>query len=169
MAKIASYATEGAEILTTIHNLNKEINEIRGITNDNNKKKIENSDEIDDESDDDIEYIDVIEENDDYYDDNGLIEEEQEVEDVIDENNEENKLKFEKIQQIKQQIKDLYNNFANLLDNNFNTRVSLYGKNVIGETNLNMSSLLRTYGFACKFTGSGGAFICIHKDTAGKW
>jgi len=56
-----------------------------------------------------------------------------------------------------------YKTFALLMDENFDTRRSLYGDAIIGETNLRMIELARVRGFACKFSGSGGAIIGLWK------
>ncbi|TPX44126.1 galactokinase [Synchytrium endobioticum] len=55
--------------------------------------------------------------------------------------------------------------FAALMDANFNLRRSLYGDAVIGRANLRMIEVARKYGFAAKFSGSGGAIIGLWKGS----
>ncbi|KAJ3215180.1 pre-rRNA-processing protein esf1 [Dinochytrium kinnereticum] len=49
--------------------------------------------------------------------------------------------------------------FADLMDENFNTRRRIYGDLVIGESNLKLVSIARSYGHSAKFSGSGGCVV----------
>ena len=49
-----------------------------------------------------------------------------------------------------------------LMNENFNLRRSIYGDEVIGEMNLQMINLARSYQMAAKFCGSGGCIIGMH-------
>lgn len=48
---------------------------------------------------------------------------------------------------------------AELMNDNFDLRRSMFGDAALGETNLQMISLARSVGAAAKFTGSGGAIV----------
>ena len=56
---------------------------------------------------------------------------------------------------------------AQLMDCNFAMRLKLYGAEVVGEKNLAMVRLAGDLGFSAKFTGSGGALVCLRKDGSG--
>eukprot|EP01038_Epipyxis_sp_PR26KG_P005864 gene5864-8088_t len=56
---------------------------------------------------------------------------------------------------------------AILMEKNFAMRRKLYGDNVVGEKNIAMVQLANKFGFSAKFTGSGGALLCIRKDGLG--
>ncbi|KAJ3227457.1 hypothetical protein HK099_001913 [Clydaea vesicula] len=53
--------------------------------------------------------------------------------------------------------------FALLMEKNFNLRRKIYGDDVIGERSLKMIEIGKKYGFAVKFSGSGGACIGLWK------
>ncbi|XP_022111078.1 probable glucuronokinase 2 [Acanthaster planci] len=53
---------------------------------------------------------------------------------------------------------------CDLMNANFDLRRSLYGDEVIGETNVRMIELARQFGSSSKFPGSGGAVIGICSD-----
>ena len=66
-------------------------------------------------------------------------------------------------QQAKQDLlKGDFVNFASLMDKNFDTRRSLYGDNVIGETNLHLIYLARSHHMSAKFCGSGGCIVGMY-------
>ncbi len=44
---------------------------------------------------------------------------------------------------------------------NFAIRRRLYGDRVVGDTNIKLVQLAIDYGMAAKFTGSGGAILCL--------
>lgn len=46
-------------------------------------------------------------------------------------------------------------------------RRQVYSDEVVGERNLQMAALARAHGFAAKFTGSGGACVCLRRPKAG--
>lgn len=54
---------------------------------------------------------------------------------------------------------------ALLMEKNFAMRRKLYGDNVVGLKNIEMIDLANTFGLSAKFTGSGGALICIRKTS----
>lgn len=54
--------------------------------------------------------------------------------------------------------------FAALMDANFDLRRRIYGDDVIGEQNLEMVEIARSFGMPAKFTGSGGAVTGIVRD-----
>jgi glucuronokinase len=56
---------------------------------------------------------------------------------------------------------------ATLMNQNFHLRRELYGDNVVGKKNILVATLANEFGFACKFTGSGGAFVCLRKNGEG--
>jgi len=56
---------------------------------------------------------------------------------------------------------------ANLMERNFAMRLKLYGEAVVGAKNLQMVRLAGELGMAAKFTGSGGALVCLRKDGQG--
>jgi len=53
---------------------------------------------------------------------------------------------------------------CDLLDANFNLRLKLLGEAVVGSHNVEMIKVVRDCGLACKFTGSGGAVICLPRS-----
>ena len=60
-----------------------------------------------------------------------------------------------------------YTLLANLINMNFDLRRQLYGDDVVGEKNIIIAELARSKGFASKFSGSGGAILCMLPS--GKW
>ena len=50
------------------------------------------------------------------------------------------------------------------MDRNFQLRREIYGDAVVGAKNLRIAQLLAQLGWHAKFTGSGGAFVCLHRD-----
>lgn len=60
-----------------------------------------------------------------------------------------------------------YSTLASLMDQNFAWRRKLYGDSVVGSTNISVVDLAREKGFGAKFTGSGGAILCLRRDGAG--
>ncbi|KAJ1617171.1 hypothetical protein T492DRAFT_503876 [Pavlovales sp. CCMP2436] len=58
-----------------------------------------------------------------------------------------------------------YGALCDAMDENFNLRRRIYFDKVVGARNLEMISLARTHGLAAKFTGSGGACICLKRPT----
>ena len=56
---------------------------------------------------------------------------------------------------------------AILAERNFAMRLKLYGAGVVGQKNLEIIKLASDLGFGAKFTGSGGAILCVRKDGGG--
>lgn len=56
--------------------------------------------------------------------------------------------------------------FGELMNRNFELRRQLYGEEAIGEENLQMIELARSFGLPAKFPGSGGAIVGIYEDQA---
>ena len=54
-----------------------------------------------------------------------------------------------------------------LMDQNFSLRRQMYGDAVVGEKNIQVVQLAGRLGLAAKFTGSGGALVCIKRDGSG--
>ena len=54
---------------------------------------------------------------------------------------------------------------ASLMEMNFAMRRKLYGDSVVGLKNIAMIDLAKSFGLSAKFTGSGGALICIRKSS----
>ena len=55
---------------------------------------------------------------------------------------------------------------SSLMSNNFATRRKLYRDAVVGSNNINMVELAKSHGLSSKFTGSGGAIVCMNSDGA---
>ncbi len=53
---------------------------------------------------------------------------------------------------------------AELMIQNFQIRRRLYGDAVVGMTNIEAIKIAEDHGMAAKFTGSGGAIVCIRRD-----
>lgn len=51
-----------------------------------------------------------------------------------------------------------------LMTQNFELRRKMYGDGVVGLTNIRAVEVGRMCGLSCKFTGSGGALVCIRTD-----
>lgn len=60
-----------------------------------------------------------------------------------------------------------YADLAVLMERNFAMRLKLYGAAVVGAKNLQMIELASQLGMAAKFTGSGGALVCLRRDGQG--
>lgn len=56
---------------------------------------------------------------------------------------------------------------AALMDENFAQRRRMYGDAVVGAKNIEVVQLAKSHGLAAKFTGSGGALVCIRRDGSG--
>ena len=56
---------------------------------------------------------------------------------------------------------------AVLMEENFALRRRMYGDDVVGQLNIQMADLASTFGLAAKFTGSGGALICLQRNGQG--
>jgi glucuronokinase len=56
---------------------------------------------------------------------------------------------------------------AALVEQNFAMRRALYGDAVVGPLNIRMVQLAKDYGMSAKFTGSGGALLCLRSDGSG--
>lgn len=56
---------------------------------------------------------------------------------------------------------------AALVEQNFAMRRTLYGDAVVGPLNIRMVQLAKDYGLSAKFTGSGGALLCLRSDGSG--
>ncbi len=64
----------------------------------------------------------------------------------------------------------LHQDFESLLkymNRNFAIRRNLYGDQVVGLSNIKMIELAVSCGMGAKFTGSGGAVVCMRSN--GKW
>lgn len=55
---------------------------------------------------------------------------------------------------------------ADAMDGNFDLRRQILGDAVIGSDCLLMIEIGRSHGLACKFTGSGGAILCLPREPA---
>ena len=53
------------------------------------------------------------------------------------------------------------------METNFATRRALYGDGPVGQLNIAMIELANTLQLSAKFTGSGGALVCLRKDGQG--
>jgi len=62
-----------------------------------------------------------------------------------------------------------YSLLATLAESNFAMRRSLYGDVVVGEKNIRMVQLAKERGLSAKFTGSGGALLCLRSDGVNAW
>lgn len=51
-----------------------------------------------------------------------------------------------------------------LINENFDTRLSIYGKDALGSANLEMVDIARRHGSCAKFSGSGGAIFGMCLD-----
>jgi len=60
-----------------------------------------------------------------------------------------------------------YQHLATLMERNFELRREMYGDEVVGKRNIHVAMLAKQLGFAAKFTGSGGAFLCLRKNGQG--
>lgn len=60
-----------------------------------------------------------------------------------------------------------YKELAILMDKNFALRREMYGDEVVGEKNIRIAGLAKTFGLSSKFTGSGGAFVCLRRSGEG--
>ena len=56
---------------------------------------------------------------------------------------------------------------AELIDRNFALRRELYGDGPVGALNISMVELARSLGLSAKFTGSGGALLCLQRNGQG--
>jgi len=54
-----------------------------------------------------------------------------------------------------------YGDLAGLMRENFRNRRLMYGDEVVGSRNIEMIELAAVHGMAAKFTGSGGAIVCV--------
>ncbi|GAB5366379.1 hypothetical protein AAMO2058_001138600 [Amorphochlora amoebiformis] len=55
-----------------------------------------------------------------------------------------------------------------LMEMNFAMRRKMYGDNVVGERNIELAELAKANGMAAKFSGSGGAVVCVRKPMTKK-
>ena len=62
-----------------------------------------------------------------------------------------------------------FKSLAALAEKNFATRRRLYGDAVVGERNLRAVLLAASLGLSAKFTGSGGALLCLRTDGNSEW
>lgn len=60
-----------------------------------------------------------------------------------------------------------YIKLGELMNQNFSMRRKLYGDSVVGQTNIEVSDLAHSLGLSLKFTGSGGAFVCLRSNGSG--
>ena len=61
------------------------------------------------------------------------------------------------------------NVLSDLMDQNFAMRRKLYGDQVVGAKNIQCIELANSLGMAAKFTGSGGAMICLPRRKQSGW
>ena len=54
-----------------------------------------------------------------------------------------------------------YDEFGRLMNRNFDTRLSLYGEELIGQRSMRMVGIAREMGLCAKLAGSGGAVVGI--------
>ena len=57
-----------------------------------------------------------------------------------------------------------YSRLAELMNANFALRRQLYSDEVVGLANIHVAETLHGLNLACKFTGSGGAFLVLRQD-----
>ena len=62
-----------------------------------------------------------------------------------------------------------YDELGRLMDLNFQMRRQLYGDDVVGAGNIAAVNLANDLGFAAKFTGSGGAILCLFRRNCLEW
>jgi mevalonate kinase len=62
-----------------------------------------------------------------------------------------------------------FEELGTLMDLNFAMRRKLYGDNVVGALNIAAVELANEIGFAAKFTGSGGAILCLFRADCNQW
>ena len=55
---------------------------------------------------------------------------------------------------------------ATYMDQNFQWRRKMYGDEVVGANNIRAVEIAHAHGLAAKFTGSGGALVCMRRDSA---
>ncbi len=55
-----------------------------------------------------------------------------------------------------------YSGVANLMRQNFQLRKRIFGEKALGAATLRMIEIAESRGFAAKFTGSGGAILCLN-------
>lgn len=56
---------------------------------------------------------------------------------------------------------------ARLMEKNFAVRRELYGDGPVGALNISMVALAASLGLSAKFTGSGGALLCLQSNGEG--
>ena len=56
---------------------------------------------------------------------------------------------------------------AALMERNFQVRRELYGDGAVGALNISMVALAADLGLSAKFTGSGGALLCVQRNGQG--
>jgi len=62
-----------------------------------------------------------------------------------------------------------YDELAKLMAKNFALRRKLYGDDVVGERNIQAVTIASDKGLTAKFTGSGGALVCLRTDGVNEW
>jgi glucuronokinase len=60
-----------------------------------------------------------------------------------------------------------YGSFASCMDQNFAARRRLYSDAVVGARSIQMVELANAHGLSAKFTGSGGALLCLKRIPEG--
>jgi glucuronokinase len=60
-----------------------------------------------------------------------------------------------------------YAGLAVCLSKNFQMRREIYGDAVVGALNVSIAEMAQSLGLAVKFTGSGGAFVCLRQSGKG--
>ena len=56
-----------------------------------------------------------------------------------------------------------------LMDQNIRLRRRLYGDAVVGQVNIEAIEIAQAHGLAAKFSGSGGALVCLRRDEPTDW
>lgn len=58
-----------------------------------------------------------------------------------------------------------FSKLADLMEENFALRRSMYGDEAVGARNIELTQLAKAHGLAAKFTGSGGACVCLKRPS----
>lgn len=72
-------------------------------------------------------------------------------------------------QTILQSASPNFSQLAQLMDCNFAMRRRLYGDDVVGCSNIAVHAIANKMGMGAKFTGSGGAFVCLRYEAPFKY
>lgn len=72
--------------------------------------------------------------------------------------------KFLQLKTLQEQLIHGCSRLFSLINENFDTRLSIYGKDALGSANLEMIDIARRHGSCAKFSGSGGAIFGMCLD-----